>query len=205
MYSTQDAKHQRGRAVGAGGYCWPSKPDLISVCLLAALQPLANVLWWQYLASETVAVSWRFEWELLWHLLCRPDQLLSDSTSVSFSLCLLQYLLLLTELRRLNDTAHLSDTHQLMYCIWDVYRGGYPKTTGQFGGCWGIPGVVVIPIGQALFARGWGRLVRMPGERAAKHHVAVFTLVNSCKYTCTNTHCKLSPTLAVLCNKYTLK
>lgn len=42
------------------GYCWSSEPDLISACLLAAVQPLANVLW-QYLAFESEPASRWFE------------------------------------------------------------------------------------------------------------------------------------------------
>lgn len=43
----------------------------------------------------------------------------------------------------------------------------------------------------------------MPVELAAKHHVAVFTTRNLCKYTGTNTQCKPAPSLAVLRSTYT--
>lgn len=147
MYSTHDAKHQRGRVVETWGYCWPSKPDLISACLLAAFHPFANVLCWQYLASETVAVSCCFEWELLWHLLCWSVQLQSDSTTVSFSVCLSA----LAFKRGVSwFSSHLSMLFNSLPTLGGTYSECSSKTMGWFGGRWGILEAVVIPIRRAL-------------------------------------------------------
>lgn len=133
-----------------GGYSWPSKPDLISACLLAALQPLANVLcnniWplklWLFLAALNGNYCGISSVGLISCSLTQP-------LSLSHFVC---PLLLLTELPMLG-ISHDSLCYSTAR-VCGTYSGWLSEPIGLFGGRWGIPEVVVIPNGQVLLHGG---------------------------------------------------
>ncbi len=152
-----------------------------------------------------MAVSCCFEWELLWHLLCWPDQLQSDSTSVSFSLCLASPAFNRAALG-ISHTSLCYSTALVPYV--GRIAGGYPKPWDSLEAVEAFLKLSSF-LTDKLFCMGmWGMYGGGEGagwdakETSSKTSCGCFYPLNLCKYTCTNTHCKLTPSLAVSCNTY---
>lgn len=92
--------------------------------------------------------------------------------------------------------------------------GGYPKPWASLAAVEAFPKLSSFLTDKLFCMEMWGggvgggggwRTGRDAKGTCSKTSCGCFYPLNSCKYTCTNTHCKLSPSLAALCNTYTHK